>query len=103
MTTLRQGECDTGYVVVERSFLLLSSGTIYRSEGPFIGVAVGRSSGDDGYRPFGAGSYTMTRTADDWQIDHEIEPGRSASTALSLPVLDGHDCAASTAGAPRLL
>lgn len=98
VTTLEVNGCDTGYVAVERSFLFLSTGTIYRPEGPFIAVAVGTSSGDDGYRPFAAGTYAMTRVGDDWQVDYAIESGRAGGGPLSVPVLDGHGCDTEAAG-----
>lgn len=98
VTTLEADGCDTGYVAVERSFLFLSSGTIYRHDAPFIVVAVGSSSGDDGYRPFAAGTYGMTRVGDDWLVDHAIEPGRPGGRPLSLPVLDRHECASVAPG-----
>ena len=52
--------CDTGYVVVERSFLMGSSGTVYRQDGAFIVTQVGWSSGDNGHQPFSMGGYAVT-------------------------------------------
>ncbi|MFK4760715.1 hypothetical protein ACI3KS_07250 [Microbacterium sp. ZW T5_45] len=98
VTTIEVNGCDTGYVVVERSFLFLSTGTIYRPDGPFIVVAAGRSSGDDGYMPFAAGTYAVTRVGDDWQIDYAIESGRAAADTSSLPVLAGHECTTASSG-----
>lgn len=55
---LISGGCDTGYVVREDSFLLAGWGTVYRLDG-ILATRVASTTGDDGYRPFSEGAYTV--------------------------------------------
>ncbi|AZS48508.1 hypothetical protein [Microbacterium oxydans] len=87
--------CDTGYVVVERSFLMGSSGTVYRQDGAFIVTQVGRSSGDNGHQPFSMGGYAVTEERGMLTVSYAVNrPVAStgvtagSGTSLSLPVLD---------------
>ena len=89
VTPLLNGGCPTGYVVVERSFLLAGSGTVYRSDGIFVS-AVAYTSGDDGYRPFEDEAYVVE--GDD--------PLRVWYTIDGSP---GDDQAVSTLGQPDLV
>lgn len=61
---LVSGGCETGYVVEEESFLLLGSGTVYRTDGIFV-TAVERTGGDDGYHPFADGAYAVVADGDE--------------------------------------
>lgn len=88
--------CDTGYVVVERSFLMGSSGTVYRQDGLIIATAMGRTSGDDGYQPFATGGYAVSEAQGSLTITYAInrpyEGMDTASAALgsiTVPVLAG--------------
>lgn len=59
--------CETGYVVEEESFLLLGSGTVYRTNGIFVN-AVEQTGGDDGYHPFADGAYTVKADSDSLRV-----------------------------------
>ncbi|MFK3678018.1 hypothetical protein ACI2IP_09805 [Microbacterium sp. NPDC090218] len=95
VTPVLHAGCDTGYVVVERSFLMGSSGTVYRQDGPFTATQVARSSGDDAYQPFSMGGYAVTEAGGTLTIDYAVNrpidstgvTGGSGST-ISLPVLE---------------
>lgn len=90
VTPLVHQGCETGYVAVERSFLFLSTGTIYRHDGPFIVTAVGRSSGDDGHKPFASGTYAFTEKDGVWLVRYANDSssvGTGGARPLSLPVL----------------
>lgn len=86
ITTVLEDGCDTGYVVVERSFLMGSSGTIYRQDGPVIAAQMGRTSGDDAHQPFAAGDYTASTEDATLMIEYRPDQG-GASVNVSLPVI----------------
>lgn len=85
-TTLVEGGCDTGYVVVERTLLFASKGTVYQQEGLFIASPVGRTSGDDAHEPFAEGDYTVTTTDGTLTIEYGVDRGGPTAT-LSLPAI----------------
>ena len=90
---LRVGDCDTGYIVREKSFLLAGWGTVYRPSG-ILATAVAGVLSDDGYHPFADGAYAVS---DDGQVlkvwyngsyDRDSRPIDTArEPALELPVL----------------
>lgn len=90
--------CDTGYVVLEKSFLMASSGAIYERDGLIITRAA-YVSGDDGYHPFARGSYTAVEEGDQLLVWYDLEPPVStpaermeSDPALTLPVREGYGC-----------
>lgn len=85
-TTLIEGGCDTGYVVVERTLLFGSKGTVYQQEGLFIASPMGRTSGDDAHEPFAEGDYTVTTTDGTLTIEYGVDRGGPTAT-LSLPAI----------------
>jgi hypothetical protein len=94
VTPVLHGGCDTGYVVVERAFLMGSSGTVYRQDGAFIVTQVAMTSGDDAYQPFSMGGYAVTEERGTLTIDYAVNrPVASmgvtagSGTSVSLPVL----------------
>ncbi len=96
VTPVLHAGCDTGYVVVERAFLMGSSGTVYRDDGAFVATPVGRTSGDDAYQPFSMGGYTVTEERGTLTISYAVNrPVESmgvtagSGTTISLPVIDG--------------
>lgn len=109
VTPVLHGGCDTGYVVIERSFLMGSSGIVYRQDGPLIVTQVARSSGDDGYQPFSMGGYTVTEAEGTLTVDYAVNrpidstgvTGGSGSSIV-LPVLEDRTprCGLQAAGDP---
>lgn len=96
VTPVMHSGCDTGYVVVERAFLMGSSGTVYRQDGAFIVTQVAMTSGDDAYQPFSMGGYAVAEERGTLTIDYAVNrPVASmgvtagSGTSVSLPVLDG--------------
>lgn len=95
VTPVLYAGCDTGYVVVERSFLMGSSGTVYRQDGAFIGTEVGRTSGDNGFQPFSMGGYAVTEEQGTLTVSYAVNrpvPSMGVTgggPSISLPVLDG--------------
>jgi len=96
-TPILSGDCETGYVVREKAFLLAGWGTVYRPHGIFA-TAVARVSGDDGYRPFDDGAYAAVddgRTLKVWyNVSHDrvgqlIDTSRGP--ALELPRVTSAD------------
>lgn len=94
VTPLLDDGCDTGYVVVERAFLMGSSGTVYRQGESFVVTEVARTSGDDAYQPFSMGGYAMTETDGSLVVAYAVDrplDGASVSpssgTSFSVPVL----------------
>ncbi|WP_262001479.1 hypothetical protein [Microbacterium sp. Mcb102] len=94
-TPLLQGDCDTGYVVVEHQSLRGSSGTVYRQDG-LIATSVARTSGDDAYEPFAMGGYAVTEAGDTLSVSYAINRPNAGSNplgtyagAFSVPVLEG--------------
>jgi hypothetical protein len=100
VTAVLSDGCDTGYVVVERSFLLGGNSTVYRMDGPLTIVRVGRASGDDGYQPFSTGGYAVTADGDTLTIHYSVDrPSEDTDLTaagyptLVLPALPGpHQC-----------
>jgi len=93
VTALLSDSCETGYVVLERSFLLLGGGSVYRLNG-ILATRVAFTAGDDGYQPFADGNYTVA--ADDatlriWYNAHfDGEPAPPAATGradVTLPIV----------------
>lgn len=96
VTPLLHDGCDTGYVVVERAFLMGSSGTVYRQDDSFLVTEVARTSGDDAYQPFSMGGYAVTESAGSLVVAYAVNrplDGASVSpspgTSFSVPVLRG--------------
>ena len=88
VTALLHRGCGTGYVAVERSFLFLSSGTIYRNDGGIVVTPVGSSAGDDGYKPFASGTYVLTQEKEDWLVHYAIDSSNTSSgRPITLPML----------------
>lgn len=108
VTPVLYAGCDTGYVVVERSFLMGSSGTVYRQDGAFIVTEVGRTSGDNGFQPFSMGGYAVTEEQGTLTVSYSVNrPVPSTGVtgggpSISLPVLDGRTphCAPGTGSGP---
>lgn len=86
MTTLTDNGCDTGYVVVERSLLMGSTGTVYRQDGPIIASPMGRTSGNDAHQPFAAGDYAAAVDGEALIVEYRPDPAGSRVT-LELPVI----------------
>ncbi|WP_062205466.1 hypothetical protein [Demequina salsinemoris] len=91
--------CDTGYVVLEKSFLMGSSGSIYERDGLVI-TQVAYVPGDDGYHPFAEGSYSVVERGRQLLVWYDVEPPVSTPAErmeeepdATLPVLAGHACA----------
>ncbi|WP_156366451.1 hypothetical protein [Microbacterium sp. No. 7] len=79
--------CETGYVVQERSFLLLGTGTVYRTDG-ILATPVQWIGGDDGYRPFQDGAYTLVDDGDELHVSYDADRagfGPSATLEFTLP------------------
>ena len=94
-TPLLLGDCDTGYVVREKSFLLAGWGTVYRPSG-ILATAVTGVMGDDGYQPFADGAYAVSDDGQVLKVWYNVSydrGGRPIDTAgdpaLELPVLEG--------------
>lgn len=66
-TPLLDQGCDTGYTVVERSFLRVGTGGVYRLDG-IVATRVGSSVPDDGYHPFADGNYVVRGEGDSLRI-----------------------------------
>lgn len=83
---LASAGCETGYVVVERSFLLGGSGTVYRVDGVYV-TEVAHTIGDDGYHPFFDGAYTVQEKGDVLEVWYSVEEngGEPASATGSHP------------------
>lgn len=88
-TTLIEDGCDTGYVVVERSLLMGSTGTVYRQDGPIIASPMGRTSGNNAHQPFAAGDYTAAKDDGTLIVGYRPDPAGSRVT-LELPVIVDH-------------
>ena len=93
-TPLLQGDCDTGYVVVEHRSLRGSSGTVYRQDG-FIATSVARTSGDDAYEPFAMGGYAVTEADGTLSVSYAVNrpnsyanPAGTYASSFSVPVLE---------------
>lgn len=85
-TTVLEDGCDTGYVVVERSFLMGSTGMVYRQDGPVIATRMGRTSGNNAHQPFAAGDYTASTHDATLVIEYRPNQG-GASVTVSVPVI----------------
>lgn len=70
------GGCETGYVVVEESFLLSGTGTVYRADG-MVATAVATTVGDDGYHPFDDGAYAVAEHAGGLQVWYDVSSSPS--------------------------
>ncbi len=70
--------CETGYVVVEESFMLAGWGTVYRTDGIFV-TAVEKTLGDDGYHPFADGAYAVVDDGESLRVWHGIAFDYSAA------------------------
>ncbi|MBT2496780.1 hypothetical protein J7E45_14295 [Microbacterium sp. ISL-59] len=93
VTPLLQGDCDTGYVVVERSFLMGSSGTVYRQDG-LVATSVARTSGNNAYQPFAMDGYAVADADGTLTVSYAVnEPNTNSNPAgtyaasFSVPVL----------------
>lgn len=92
VTPLLVAGCESGYIVKERSLLLLSSITVFEKNGLLI-IPVTHTSADDGYQPFAAGTYDAWVTGnriDGW-FAMEPGPARPVET-FTLPSLRSPDC-----------
>jgi len=87
--------CDTGYVVVEESFVFARTGTVYRPDG-LLATAVAHTRGEYDYRPFADGAYTVVD--DGAQLDvwysYAFDPAAApvaadGDPAFTLPTLTG--------------
>ena len=92
VTPLLVDGCESGYVVEERSFLYLSSITVFEKDGLLI-TPVTHTSADDGHQPFAAGDYGA------WVADGRLEgwfalePGSNARLGrFDLPLIHSPDC-----------
>ncbi|MDF2558660.1 MAG: hypothetical protein K0R99_106 [Microbacterium sp.] len=101
VTPLLHGDCDTGYVVVERSLLMGSTGTVYRQDGGVVVTAMARTSGDNAYEPFAMGGYAVTEKDGTLSVRYAINQPNAGSNPLgtyagsfSVPVVEGRtpDC-----------
>ncbi len=84
--------CDSGYIVRERSLLLLSSITIFEKNGLLI-TPVTHTSADDGYQPFAAGAYdawAKSNRIDGWFRFHSGSARTQAT--FTLPLLKAPTC-----------
>ncbi len=72
--------CETGYIVVERSFLRSGTGAVYRIDG-VVATRVGTSVPDDGYHPFADGNYAVTDDGDMLHIWYSPFSDKPVSTA----------------------
>lgn len=91
VTPLVHQGCDTGYVAVERSFLFASSGVVYHREGPVVVTGVGRSWGDDGYKPFANGTYAFSEEDGTWVLRYATDSssvGAGGASPIVLPVFN---------------
>ena len=84
--------CDSGYIVQEKSLLLVSSITIFEKDGLLV-TPVTHTGADDGYQPFAEGAY------DAWVEGNRIDGwfrfhSESAETqeTFSLPLLKLPSC-----------
>jgi len=95
-TALRVNGCETGYIVVEESFLFSVRGDVYRQDGVIV-HRMQQTSGDDAFRPFANGAYVTERVGDSIHVWYSMHSdARFVSTdgepALTLPVRPGHGC-----------
>lgn len=95
VSPLISDSCDTGYVVVERSFLFYGGGSVYRIDG-ILATRVAGTVGDDGYRPISDGNYSATTengTVSVWyNSDPMMSPSPPVATgqpAFTVPELSG--------------
>ncbi|WP_298745416.1 hypothetical protein [uncultured Microbacterium sp.] len=79
VTPLLVDGCETGYTVVERSFLLVGTGSVYRVDG-VVATRVGTSVPDDGYHPFADGNYAVTSDGDALHIWYSAFNDQQVST-----------------------
>ncbi|MCS3444426.1 hypothetical protein [Microbacterium phyllosphaerae] len=86
MTTLTDDGCDTGYVVVERSLLMGSRGTVYRQDGPIVASPMARTSGNNAHQPFAEGDYGAAVDGEALIVEYRPDPTGSRVT-LELPVI----------------
>ncbi len=86
VTTLTERGCDTGYVVVERSLLMGSSGTVYRQDGPIVASPMAHTSGNNAHQPFAAGDYSAAVDGEALIVEYRPDPAGSR-VALELPVV----------------
>ncbi len=86
MTTLTDDGCDTGYVVVERSLLMGSRGTVYRQDGPIVASPMARTSGNNAHQPFAAGDYGAAVDGKALIVEYRPDPAGNRVT-LELPVI----------------
>lgn len=92
VTPLLVEGCESGYIVKERSLLLLSSIAVFEKDGLLI-TPVTHTSADDGYQPFAAGTYDAWVTGDRIDGWFAIRPGSAGSVGtFTLPVLQSPDC-----------
>lgn len=92
VTPLLVDGCESGYVVEERSFLFLSSITVFEKDGLLI-TPVTHTGADDGHRPFAAGDYDAWVTAGRIEGWFALEPGSNARLdRFELPLLQSPDC-----------
>lgn len=85
--------CESVYVAEERSFLYISSITVFERDGLLM-TPVAQMSADDGHQPFAAGDYRARRTADGlvkgW---FALEPGSNARVdRFELTIRPPSDC-----------
>jgi hypothetical protein len=96
-TPLQVDGCDSGYVVVEESFLFAGWGTVYQQDGIIV-HRVERTSTDDGYRPFAVGAYGTKRAGEGIQVWYNFEYQWRAGVDthrepdFTLPARPGHGC-----------
>lgn len=92
VTPLLVDGCESGYVVEERSFLFLSSITVFEKDGLLI-TPVTHTGADDGHQPFAAGDYGAWVTAGRIEGWFALEPGSNARLdRFELPLLQSPDC-----------
>lgn len=96
VTPVLHDGCDTGYVVVESSFLTASNGTLYRQDGAFVVAPIARTSGNDAYQPFSMGGYSVTEADGSllitYVVDRPYEGGEArtgSGSPITVPVLEG--------------
>ena len=93
------GDCATGYVVQERSFLLAGQGSVFRVDG-VLATEVARTATDDGFKAFESRAYSVAHRAGSLIITYAKSPLLSGQTMdalggehdFSLPALSQNGC-----------